>query len=100
MEENQINIQGNIIALIDEQSLKFRLEVENKALDEWGIERKEIEDAILKYSNLIRKIKDRIKYLEKEDLNIYDTDSEDVRIAKYEQRAMLSVLKEFLAEEK
>ncbi len=66
MEENEISIQSNIIATITEQSLKFRLEVESRMLDEWGIERKEIEEAIKKYSNLIRKIKDKIKEINEE----------------------------------
>ncbi len=44
------------------------------------------------------KVKEKIEELEQEDLEIYDTDSEDVRIAKYEQRAILNVLQEFLRE--
>ena len=45
------------------------------------------------------KVQEKIEELEQEDLEIYDTDSEDVKIAKYEQRAMLNILKEILEEE-
>ena len=45
------------------------------------------------------KVKEKIEEIEQEDLEIYDTDSEDVIIAKYEQRAVLNVLQELLREE-
>ncbi len=45
------------------------------------------------------KVKEKIEELEKEDLEIYDTDSEDVKIAKYEQRAVLDICEELLGEE-
>lgn len=47
---------------------------------------------------LKQKIKDKILELEQEDLEIYDTDSEDLFIAKYEQRAILDNLKDLLQE--
>ena len=42
------------------------------------------------------KVKEKIEEYKQEDLEIYDTDSEDVRIAKYEQRAILEVLQELM----
>lgn len=45
------------------------------------------------------KVKEKIEELEKEDLEIYDTDSEDVKIAKYEQRAVLDICEELLGKE-
>ena len=53
------------------------------------------------YKNSITKskVKEKIEELEKEDLEIYDTDSEDVKIAKYEQRAVLDICEELLGEE-
>lgn len=41
-------------------------------------------------------VEEKIEKLKNEDLEIYDTDSEDVRIAKYEQRAILDFLQELL----
>lgn len=43
-------------------------------------------------------IRDKIKELEELDLEIYETDTEDVRIAKYEQRAMLDMAREIIGE--
>ena len=44
------------------------------------------------------KIKEKIEELENKDLEIYDTDSEDVMISKYEERAILDFCKELLEE--
>lgn len=44
-------------------------------------------------------VKETIEELKNEDLEIYDTDSEDLIIAKYEQRAILDFLQEILREE-
>ena len=69
------------------------------------IEKAEALQEVRKYKAKVKdsipksKIKEKIEELEKEDLEIYDTDSEDVKIAKYEQRAMLNILKEILEEE-
>ncbi len=41
-------------------------------------------------------IQNKKSNLDEEDLEIYDTDSEDLRIAKYEQRAVLDFCKEIL----
>lgn len=49
------------------------------------------DDFILK-----QKIRDKIEELEEEDLEIYDTDSEDLIIAKYEQRAVLDFAQQLL----
>ena len=63
---------------------------------------KEMEDVMVRYRKLVENsipkslIKEKIEELKQEDLKIYDTDSEDVRIAKYEQRAILQVLEELL----
>ena len=46
-----------------------------------------------------QKIRDKIEELEEEDLEIYDTDSEDLVIAKYEERAVLDFAQELLNEE-
>ena len=43
-----------------------------------------------------QKIRDKIEELEEEDLEIYDTDSEDLIIAKYEQRAVLDFAQQLL----
>lgn len=45
------------------------------------------------------KVKEKIEEIKNEDLEIYDTDSEDVKIAKYEQRAVLDICEELLGEE-
>ena len=42
------------------------------------------------------KIRDKIEELEEEDLEIYDTDSEDLIVAKYEQRAVLDFAQQLL----
>ena len=41
-------------------------------------------------------VEEKIEKLKNEDLEIYDTDSEDLIIAKYEQRAILDFLQELL----
>ena len=46
------------------------------------------------------KIKRKIEEINNEDLEIYNTDSEDVKISKYEQRAILDFCKELLGDEK
>lgn len=53
------------------------------------------------YKNSIpkSKVKEKIEEIKNEDLEIYDTDSEDVKIAKYEQRAVLDICEELLVEE-
>ena len=56
---------------------------------------KGIEDGKDKYE---QKIKNKIKEIGNEDLGVYDTDSEDVVIAKYEHRAVLDTLNELLQE--
>ena len=56
---------------------------------------KGIEDGKDKYE---QKIKNKIKEIRNEDLGVYDTDSEDVVIAKYEHRAVLDTLNELLQE--
>lgn len=43
-----------------------------------------------------QKLRDKIEELEEEDLEIYDTDSEDLIIAKYEQRAVLDFAQQLL----
>lgn len=45
------------------------------------------------------KVKEKIEELKQEDLEIYDTDSEDLVVAKYEYRAVLDALQELLREE-
>ena len=49
---------------------------------------------------LSKKIANKIKELEEEDLEIYDTDSEDVRIAKFEKRSQITILEELLEDKK
>lgn len=53
------------------------------------------------YKNSIpkSKVKEKIEEIKNEDLEIYDTDSEDVKIAKYEQRAVLDICEELLGKE-
>lgn len=45
-------------------------------------------------------VEEKIEKLKNEDLEIYDTDSEDLIIAKYEQRAILDFLQELLEKRK
>ena len=47
----------------------------------------------------VSKVKEKIEEIEQEDLEIYDTDSEDLVVAKYEYRAVLDTLQELLREE-
>ena len=45
------------------------------------------------------KAKEKIEEIEQEDLEIYDTDSENLVVAKYEYRAVLDALQDLLREE-
>lgn len=54
----------------------------------------------IRYNYILKsKVKEKIEEIKNEDLEIYDTDSEDVKIAKYEQRAVLDICEELLGEE-
>lgn len=57
--------------------------------------RTQVKDSIPK-----SKVKEKIEEIEQEDLEIYDTDSEDLVVAKYEYRAVLDALQELLREER
>ena len=82
-----------------------QLEAELESVKEIYYTQKEMEDVMIRYRKLVEnsipksKAKEKIEELKQEDLEIYDTDSEDVRIAKYEQRAVLDALQELLREE-
>ena len=59
-------------------------------------QREEMRQFIEKYYIPKSKIKEKIEELTNKDLEIYDTDSEDIIISKYEERAVLDFCKELL----
>ena len=69
--------------------LKIKDNVELKELEEWKKEKgcsiQEVFELFIPKS----KVKEKIEELSDKDLEIYETDSEDVIISKYEDRAVL-----------
>lgn len=87
----------------DEKSMIEDLrEIESELREKGEYRKANIIDLFIRYSTHCKidrfKIKEKIEELKNEDLEIYDTDSEDLIIAKYEQRAILDFLEELLQE--
>jgi hypothetical protein len=75
-----------------------------KELEEENQQLEAIKDEAIRRYNFesipVSLVEETIEELKNEDLEIYDTDSEDLIIAKYEQRAILDFLQELLERRK
>lgn len=103
-----INSLENILAdrekwkRLAEQNLKNSEEFKNNMCEHRCIKNNEIlelQAKANKYDALVEKMKEKLKELKENDSEIYDTDSEDLVIAKYETRAMIDTLQELIPEE-
>lgn len=110
--EKEISIENkaleNILADREEwkrlagQNLKNSEEFKNNMCEHRCIKNNEIlelQAKANKYDALVEKMKEKLKELKENDSEIYDTDSEDLVIAKYETRAMIDTLQELIPEE-
>ena len=79
----------------DKEKIKELEEKNKKNLIEIICYQEELENSIP-----VSLVEEKIEELKNEDLEIYDTDSEDLIIAKYEQRAILNFLQELLEKRK
>lgn len=99
LEGETLKLFEAIMKIADERD---ELRVRNKELEEenriFALEGSNIALKIHIDKNYIpkSKIKEKIEEIKQEDLEIHNTDSQDVIIAKYEQRAILNLLQDLL----